>query len=236
MTNKPWQTVGWWAWAGALMLLGLAAYHGMAGHSSSGPMNLDLSPVVLVALGLPLSALAPGRSRHPTGWRLNRVAAIGLVGATLWWQFWLPSVLIDVGYSLRYDIPDPYIWPASAGVPVIVLSLAVWLGSPPPPASALRGLGTWGLWVGLSVAAIVAVEWNHWLFISLATAGVCLLAGTAAMLVRHRLAARHILWRWVTLWLGAQLWLVAFWGVIYEWGDRLPTGLNAWGKVLIYGS
>lgn len=224
-----WRSAWRLLWGLWLALLCGAAYAAMAGHSAGGPMNIDPAPFLLLLLGLPTGLLSPWLGRDPVAANLHRLAAAILALVTLWWQFWLPAVLRDEAYSLRYDIPAPAIWPAEAPVPLVAIGLAVWLATPTQAWRGWQAVGHVALWLGLTAAA-VALSLEGPTALEPPWAGVCLLSAAALLP-----ASRRLPWpRWLSLWLAAHLTLLAFWGAIYAWGDQLPAAFNAWGYGLIH--
>lgn len=146
-------------WALLLMLWVVVAWNAQNGFSSSGPMNLQFAPSLLVVLSVPVSVFAPWAARV-LGTRLQWAAALAVVALTCWWQFWLPATMVDIGYSVRYDIPNPYIWPGQPGSPALALSMALWLTAQLSDWEGWRPWVCWAMGTVCTTAAVLGLDWT----------------------------------------------------------------------------
>jgi hypothetical protein len=221
------------AWALLLALWVAAAWSAQSGFSSSGPMNIHWSPGFLVVISIPVSVLAPWAALK-LGARLHRAAASMVVALTCWWQFWLPATMRDIGYSVRYDIPDPYIWPGTPGSAALALSVALWLFAPLAQWTGRRCLVSGAVGAASTAAAVLALDGADWSYVPWPTA----LGGVVGIIVL--VAARHRMWpaypmlRWLSLWCAGMLGLIVFWFVTEAVAGWVPHSVNGWFTRWLY--
>jgi hypothetical protein len=209
------------------MLWVVVAWNAQSGFSSSGPMNLQFAPSLLVVLSVPVSVFAPWAARV-LGARLQWAAALAVVALTCWWQFWLPATMVDIGYSVRYDIPNPYIWPGQPGSPALALSVALWLTA---PLSDWEGWRPWACWTMGSVcttAAVLGLDWKIYIHIPWQVAFCCFVGLIALVTARHQIDPAHRITRWLILWAVGMMGLVVFWFATESVAGWVPRPLNDW--------
>ncbi|SDE31974.1 hypothetical protein SAMN05192589_11532 [Paracidovorax valerianellae] len=215
------------AWAVLLVVWVVIAWNAQSGFSSSGPMNMRFAPALLVFFSLPVSLFAPWSARVLGTW-LHRAAALAVVAITCWWQFWLPATMADISYSLRYDIPDPYIWPGEPGAPVLALSVALWLMT---PLADWKGRGIWACWALGMLCTIAAVKLLGWSSHDATPwqAALCCLVGLAAVMTAcQRTAPERRIFRWLMLWAAGMMGLVVFWYATEAVAGWVPLAMNQW--------
>lgn len=221
------------AWALLLLLWGVAAWNAQSGFSSSGPMNLRFAPTLLVAFSILVYVLAPWTARA-LGTRVHRTAAWAAVLITCWWQFWLPATTIDIGYSIRYGIPDPYIWPGEPGSPVLALSVALWLAAP------LADWRGWRLWTCLAIGsvctavAVLALDSKAYANTPWQAALGCFVGLVVLLTVRYGAGPERHISRWLMLWTAGMMGLVVFWFVTESAAGWVPRWVNEWFAGWLY--
>lgn len=223
-------------WAAALLFLALTGHVVLSGLAANGPMAMAYALFLYLLAALPVALLTPLALHLRLGQGLARTAAYLLLAIALWWVFWLPASLLDVAYTQRYHIRDPYVWPAPAASQVIVVASAAWLLSARRlnswQATAIRLLA-YGLastvfaWVGATFADWARQDFALWLLIPCA----------APMLLYARPPKTLLAlptWHELRLFLATQSALVMLWILIYRFGDQLPDSVNAFGAAIIY--
>lgn len=190
-------------------------------------MNLQFAPALLVFFSVPVSVFAPWAARV-LGARLQWAAAFAVIALTCWWQFWLPATMIDIGYSVRYDIPSPYIWPGQPGSPALALSVALWLIAPLANWEGWRPWACWVMGTACTTAAVLGLDGHRYIHIPSLAAFGCFFALIALITVRHRISAVHRTTRWLILWATGMLGLVLFWFATESVAGWVPRSINEW--------
>lgn len=221
------------AWALLLMLWVITAYNAQSGFSSSGPMNLHFAPALLVLFSVPVSLLAPWVART-AGVRLHRTAAWVALAITCWWQFWLPATLLDIGYSHRYGIPTPYIWPAPHGTPALALSMALWLAAPLADWKGWHPWACWALGAAGTAAVVVTLDGLRYIDVPWPVALGCLAACITLMAMRLRCPAERRTTRWLLLWCSGMMVLPLFWFATAWVSGWMPPSMNRWFADWLY--
>lgn len=224
-------------WAGLLLFLVLTAHIVLSGQVSSSAMAMDYALVLYLLTAAPVALLTPLALRLPQGQTLARLGGSLLLFVALWWVFWLPANLVDIAYTQRYHIPDPYVWPATAASQVIVVASAAWL-------LGAHRLNSWRASLARLLAYLIATtefalistllaDWASlddalWLLIPV-------IAFALAPCVLKRPAPVHPqIWRDIRFFVCSQALLAVLWILVYRVGDCLPESLNALGAAIIY--
>lgn len=221
------------AWALLLALWVIAAWSAQSGFSASGPMNIHWPPGFLMVISVPVSVLAPWTAAM-LGARLHRAAASVVVALTGWWQFWLPATIRDIGYSLRYDIPDPYIWPGQPGSAALALSVAMWLFAPLAQWTGRRSLVSGAVGAACTAAAVQALDGANRAYVPWPAALGGFVGIVVLVAARRRVLPAHPMLRWLSLWCIAMLGLIVFWFATETVAGWIPHSINEWFTSWLY--
>lgn len=224
-------------WAGLLLFLVLTAHIVLSGLVSSGAMAMAYAAVLYVLTATPVALLTPLALRLPQGRTLARLGGGLLLFVALWWVFWLPASLLDIAYTQRYHVPDPYVWPATTASQVIVVASAAWL-------LGAQRLDSWRASLARLLAYLIATtvfaqigtllaDWARldgalWLLIPVTAVAL------APCALKRPAPVPPQIWRDIRCFVCTQATLAALWILVYRVGDSLPESLNAFGAAIIY--
>ena len=188
---------------------------------------MHFAPVLLLVVSAVASVLAPVAARL-LGTRLHLRAAFIVVTLTCWWQFWLPATMKDMAYSIRYDIPNPFIWPGPPGSAPLALSLALWLIAPLAQWTRWQTWTCWILSVVSTIAMVLTLDTASYASVPWQTALVCGVVIIVLIATRSRLSPTRSMLRWLMLWASGMVGLVVFWFATETVAGWVPYSLNAW--------
>ena len=196
-------------------------------------MNFRFAPALLVVFSILIGLLAPWTART-LGTSIHRAAAWTVLLITCWWQFWLPAPMIDIGYSSRYGIPNPYIWPAEPGSPALALSVALWLVA---PLAHWRGCRLWAcqaICALLTAVVVLALNSTSYAYAGWQAALGCSFGLFLLLTMRYRAELERSMPRWLMLWAAGMMSLVVFWFVTESAAGWMPIPINEWFADWLY--
>lgn len=213
------------------------AFVSQAGVDSGGPMNMNFGGLLLWFFAFVSLFTSHLLLRFTSGLIALRTGGLVLIAITVWWSFWLPSSFLDVAYSLRYHIPDPYVFAASPDIPVITMLLAgFWL--------TLEKANGVLAWIGhritafglLLVCLYIELDWVKVPMGELSPKmlwwSLLVLVVSSSLWVFLRKQHRH--WAALMLVIALQAVVVGLWDGVYFYSDRLPAAVNHFGCELMY--
>lgn len=213
------------------------AFVSLAGLDSGGPMNMNYAGLLLWFFAFISLLTSHLLLRFTSGLMALRTGGFVLIAITVWWSFWLPSSFLDVAYSLRYNIPDPYVFAASPDIHVITMLLAAFWLTLEKSNGVIAWISHRLMVLGLMVLCFyMELDWAavpmNALSPNMLWWSLLVLVVSSSLWVVLRKQHRH--WAALMLVVALQALLVGLWDGVYFYFDRLPAAVNHFGCNLIY--